>query len=87
LKGVAGGFTSHVTPGQPVQLLVHHGYEFSQRLLIPHAPSLEQLSYFMRRNIRQTNLSIKGTEANYIPVPTGQKKLPSHYSFRLAFPL
>jgi phosphohistidine phosphatase SixA len=44
-----------------VQLVVHQRDEFSQCLLIPHAPGLEQLGYLMRGNIRQTNLSIKGT--------------------------
>lgn len=85
---MAGRFTSHVTPGQPVQFLVYQGDEFSQRLLIPLAPSLEQLGHFMRRNIRQTILSIDRTRANYIPIPnrSGKTSRP-HYSFRVAFPL
>jgi hypothetical protein len=68
LKGVARRFTNHVMPGETVQLVVHQRNEFFQRLLVPHAPSLEQQGYFVSGNNRQTVLSICGTEANYIPI-------------------
>ena len=65
-----------------MQLLVHQGNESSQRLLIPVAPGLEQLGYFMRGNIRQTILSINRTGANYIPIPNRlRKKLLSPLQF------
>jgi hypothetical protein len=74
LQGVAGRFTSHITPGQAVQLLVHQGNESSERLLVPLAPGLKQLGYFIRGKIPQTILSIKRTRPNYIPVPNRPEK-------------
>jgi hypothetical protein len=55
-----------------------------QRLLVPFAPGLKQLGYFMRGNIPQTILSINRTRPNYIPIPNRpEKNFPPALQFSL----